>query len=360
MRGSMTASTPAVQQYDVLEIRHMVDAVLHDFLARKAGGPDGPLIRAPLDVLRHFLDGGGKRVRPLYCCLGWISVGNESLSGEVLRAAAGLELFHTFALVHDDLIDGSDSRHDRPTAHRAFAAHAPRERAEWFGESSAVLLGDLCEVWSAELLGGLGGGPVQAVVREMADRMRCELVIGQYLDLFASGDDSHSMEDALRVIHYKTTKYTVERPLQIGAALAGAGPEVLDACAAYARPLGEAFQMYDDLEDVVVDAARPGTSGSDLREGKRTVVLALAMRHARPTQAERLRRLVGDPALGEEELAEARALIAATGAPDMVRRMVVERRLKALAILRQAPFHPVAKDGLERLTDLAVPGVAGW
>ncbi|MFF5477975.1 polyprenyl synthetase family protein [Streptomyces sp. NPDC012935] len=356
----MTASTPAVQQYDVLETRDAVNAVLDDFLAGKAGGPDGPLIGTPLAVLRHFLDGGGKRVRPLYCCLGWSSVGNEPLNSEVLRAAAGLELFHTFALVHDDLIDGSDSRHDRPTAHHAFAAHGPSHRAEWFGESSAVLLGDLCEVWSAELLGDLGGGPAQAVVRETVDRMRCELVIGQYLDLLASGDDSHSVEDALRVIHYKTTKYTVERPLQIGAALAGAGPDVLDACAAYARPLGEAFQMYDDLEDVVVDAARPGTSGSDVREGKRTAVLALALQHARPAEAERLRELVGDPALGEEELAEARALIAATGAPDLVRAMVVERRLEALSILESAPFHPAAKDGLKRLTDLAVPGVAGW
>ncbi|MET8030537.1 polyprenyl synthetase family protein [Streptomyces avermitilis] len=356
----MTAPTTASRQFDVLEARGAVEAALFDFLADKAHGPDGPFIETLLDVLQDFLDGRGKRVRPLYCCLGWCSVGNAPLSDEVMRAAAGLELFHTFALVHDDLIDRSDSRHNRPTAHHAFAARRSDMRAAWFGESAAVLLGDLCEAWSAELLGDLGDGPGQAVARHVVDCMRGELVIGQYLDLLASDDGCGSVEDALRVIHYKTTKYTVERPLQIGVALAGGGQDVLDACAAYARPLGEAFQMYDDLEDVVVDGAEPGTDGSDLREGKRTVVLALAMQYARPEQAERLRSLVGDPDLGPEGLAEVRGLIAATGAPGMVRQMVVERRLEALAILDRAPFHPAAKDGLRHLTDLAVPGVEGW
>ncbi|MEU4933088.1 polyprenyl synthetase family protein [Streptomyces yokosukanensis] len=356
----MTAPTTASRQFDVLEARGAVEAALFDFLADKARGPDGPFIETLLDVLQDFLDGRGKRVRPLYCCLGWCSVGNAPLSDEAMRAAAGLELFHTFALVHDDLIDRSDSRHNRPTAHHAFAARRSDIRAAWFGESAAVLLGDLCEAWSAELLGNLGDGPGQAVARQVVDCMRGELVIGQYLDLLASDDGCGSVEDALRVIHYKTTKYTVERPLQIGAALAGGGQDVLDACAAYARPLGEAFQMYDDLEDVVVDGAKPGTDGSDLREGKRTVVLALAMQYARPEQAERLRRLVGDPDLGPESLAEVRDLIAATGAPGMVRQMVVERRLEALAVLDRAPFHPAAKDGLTYLTDLAVPGVEAW
>ncbi|KUM99428.1 hypothetical protein AQI95_39215 [Streptomyces yokosukanensis] len=356
----MTAPTTASWQFDVLEARGAVEAALFDFLADKARGPDGPFIETLLDVLQDFLDGRGKRVRPLYCCLGWCSVGNAPLSDEAMRAAAGLELFHTFALVHDDLIDRSDSRHNRPTAHHAFAARRSDIRAAWFGESAAVLLGDLCEAWSAELLGNLGDGPGQAVARQVVDCMRGELVIGQYLDLLASDDGCGSVEDALRVIHYKTTKYTVERPLQIGAALAGGGQDVLDACAAYARPLGEAFQMYDDLEDVVVDGAKPGTDGSDLREGKRTVVLALAMQYARPEQAERLRRLVGDPDLGPEGLAEVRDLIAATGAPGMVRQMVVERRLEALAVLDRAPFHPAAKDGLRYLTDLAVPGVEAW
>ncbi|MEV6947879.1 polyprenyl synthetase family protein [Streptomyces sp. NPDC051172] len=356
----MVAPPTASQQFDMTALRLTVEDALLEFLQRKACGPDGPLLGKMFDVLRDFIGGGGKRVRPLYCCLGWSSVGNAPLGSTVLRAAAGLELFHTFALVHDDVIDGSERRHDRPTAHHAFAAHGPRERAAWFGESAAVLLGDLCEVWSAELLGGLGDGAKQAVVRDILDRMRGELVLGQYLDLLASGDDCGSVENALRVIHYKTTKYTVERPMQIGAALAGADPAHLDACAAYARPLGEAFQMYDDLEDVVIDGGGGGTDGRDLREGKHTVVLALAMQHARPQAAERLRKLVGNPSLSEQDLAEARALIASTGAPDMVRRMVLERRQEALAILDDAPFHPVAKEALRRLTDLAVPGVRQW
>ncbi|MFF8874560.1 polyprenyl synthetase family protein [Streptomyces massasporeus] len=146
-------TTASQQQLDMTALRLTVEETLFAFLQQKACGADGPLMTGMFDVLRDFLGGGGKRVRPLYCCLGWSSVENAPMDSSALRAAAGLELFHTFALVHDDLIDGSELRHDRPTAHRAFAALGPEERAAWFGESAAVLLGDLCEVWSAELLG---------------------------------------------------------------------------------------------------------------------------------------------------------------------------------------------------------------
>ncbi|MFF4185427.1 polyprenyl synthetase family protein [Streptomyces sp. NPDC001691] len=356
----MTRLSTTDLEFDVHSTRRAVEQTLEAFLADKERGPNGAMLATPLKVLRHFLNGGGKRVRPLYCCLGWRLVDNAPFTHEVLRAAAGLELFHTFALLHDDLIDSSDSRHDRPTAHHVFRQHGPHGRHQWFGESAAILLGDLCEVWSAELLGALDATAGPRVARTTLDQMRGELVIGQYLDLCASGGELGSVEDALQVIHYKTTKYTVERPLQIGAALAGADQAVLDACAAYALPLGEAFQMYDDLEDVVVDSAKPGVTGNDLREGKHTVVLALALQKATAAQAGRLRELIGNPSLDEDQLAEARALIASTGAPDEVRRLVVERRHQALDILATAPFHPAAKRALARLTDVAVPGVATW
>ncbi|MFI1971840.1 polyprenyl synthetase family protein [Streptomyces cinnamoneus] len=355
----MTILEAATPHIDLGRVRQAVEDTLECFLAGKAEGEDGARIAAPLRVLRDFLGGGGKRVRPLYCCLGWFAVAGRPPTTEVLRAAAGLELFHTFALIHDDVIDGSDSRHARPTAHRAFEQDGPGPRARWFGESAAILLGDLCEVWSAELLGGLSG-PSPASARAVLDRMRGELVIGQFLDLRAFGTDFGNVEDALAVIHYKTTKYTVERPLQIGAAMAGASSSVLGVCAAYARPMGEAFQMCDDLEDVLPDPARGDATGNDLREGKHTVVLALALRDAGAAESARLRELVGDPDLDADGLAEAQALIAATGAPRTVRRMVVERRRQALDVLAAAPFGPAARQALARLTDLALPGVDRW
>ncbi|AKT37833.1 polyprenyl synthetase family protein [Chondromyces crocatus] len=347
---------PDATELDLRALRTAVERTLARFLEDKARGPLGPHIAKLIPVLHHFLDGGGKRVRPLYCCLGWHTLDDAPPTDDVLRAAAGIELFHTFALIQDDVMDRADTRHGRPTAHRLLAAQGPRSRAPWFGESVAILLGDLCEAWSAELLGGLG----HPIARRPVDLMRSETIVGQYLDLCASGRDPGSVNSAFTVIHYKTTKYTVERPLQIGAALAGAEPALMDTYAAYAQPLGEAFQVYNDLEDVLPDSTKPDTGGSDLREGKHTVVLALALRSANVAQAELLDHLVGDPHLDAIELAQVRALIAATGAVDQAKRLVLERRRQALRVLEAAPFRPAAKRALDRLTAIAMPRAARW
>ncbi|QCX82739.1 Octaprenyl-diphosphate synthase (plasmid) [Streptomyces sp. YIM 121038] len=340
---------------DLHAIRREVEAFLRTFLEHKERAGDGQLLGIPLQVLGNFLDGGGKRLRPLLCCLGWLAVATGPLERSVLRAAAGLELFHAYVLIHDDLIDGSDTRHGRPTVHRDFGARSSVPRVDWFGQGSAILLGDLCEAWSAELLGAPEGAAPDTV-RGVIDRMRSEVVLGQLLDLNSCGEDFGSVEGALRTIHYKTTKYTVERPLQIGAALAGAGGAVLEACRAFAHPLGEAFQMYDDLEDV--DGGK--ASGADLRDGKHTVVLALALRHAGERNACRLRNLVADGGLDEDGVREARELITDSGAPAIVRAMVGARRRQALDVLDTAPFQPDAKDALRTLTDLAIPGASAW
>ena len=338
-------------------VRRAVDETLAGFLDGKAQGPYGSLLEAPLRILRGFLDGGGKRVRPLYLCVGWHAVEGRAITPAVLRAAAGIELFHTFALLHDDVIDGSDTRHGLPTVPRQFASLCAGAGAGRFGDGAAVLLGDLCEVWSTELL---EGADMPALAREALAAMRTELVVGQYLDLCAGGERVGTVEHALKVIHYKTTKYTVERPLQIGAALAGADHAVLDACTAYARPVGEAFQLLDDLQDVLPEDEGGTADGSDLREGKHTVVLTLAVGRCTTAQAERLRRLVGDRALDARGLAEARALIAATGAPETVKAMILEWRRQAMEALGRTPFHPSIPAILRHLTDLAIPQVAAW
>jgi geranylgeranyl diphosphate synthase type I len=345
------------EAHDLRGVRRAVDAVLERFLDAKERGPYGAHLTDPLEILRDFLGAGGKRVRPLYLCTGWYAVRGAPLTAGVLKAAAGVELFHTFALLHDDVIDRSEVRHHRPTAQLQFGAIGSRRREPWFGESAAVLLGDLCEAWSAELLGDASAiGPARVAL----DAMRSELVVGQYLDLCASGEGFGSVAKAMQVIHFKTTKYTVERPMQLGAALAGADSAALEACSAYARPLGEAFQLLDDLEDVLELADGGTESGTDVREGKHTVVLALAAARCDRASAARLRRLVGDRGLDAEQLAEARAIIAATGAIRDVKEMILDRRRQAMNILDHAPFHSDAKSILARLTDLAVPQVASW
>ncbi|MCF6525844.1 polyprenyl synthetase family protein [Streptomyces sp. JJ36] len=379
------------------EVPAAVDEVLARFFAAKAETgrdparlPEGAAGLGDLIALLRDFTRGGKRLRPLLCCCGWHAAGGGD-PAPVLPAAASLELFHTFALIHDDVMDRSETRRGRPTVHRTLAARArrlPHLDAERFGNSAAVLLGDLAMVWSDELLHS-GGLPAErlAAARTVLDAMRSEVMYGQYLDLLGGslsaagggqgaaagggregardgeegardgeegardGEEvaAGGLEAALTVVRYKTAKYTAERPLQLGAALAGGDRAVLAACSAYGVPLGEAFQLRDDLLGVF---GEPGVTGKsrldDLRDGKHTALLALALRRADPLQARALRALVGDPELSEEDAALVRGILRRTGAADTVERMIADRRARALRALDDAPFPPSARALLRR------------
>ncbi|GAA3722216.1 polyprenyl synthetase family protein [Streptomyces tremellae] len=323
-----------------------MDAVLRGFLDAKERGAPGGELPYLTTTLRGLLT-GGKRIRSILCAYGWYAAGpgREALE-TAIRAAASLELFQVFALVHDDVMDDSDTRRGQPSAHRALAAAytdsgGPGARAEAHGMGAAVLLGDLALVWSDELLhtAGLEPGRLAEVLPLVAE-MRSEVMYGQLLDLCTTGRrPSGDVDAALHVIRYKTAKYTMERPLQIGAALAGGPPEVLDACSAFGVPLGEAFQLRDDLLGVFGD---PGTTGKpaldDLREGKATVLMAHAVRAANPAQLEVLHTLVGDPGLTRRQAKEVRRVLEETGAREAVEEMIEERRAQALRALDDAPF----------------------
>jgi geranylgeranyl diphosphate synthase type I len=331
------------------DYRGKVDDFLGAFLAGKRGGEYGPHLELPLRVIEDFLAGGGKRLRPMYCYCGWLAAGGDPTDERIVRVGAAEELFHTFALMHDDLIDAADLRRGQPTAHRAVEEYLPRPWMDQWGEKVALLVGDLCAVFADELFGMLDGR-----AREMLDRMRTELVIGQYLDLLATDRGAGTVPAALAAVMYKTAAYTVQRPLHIGAAAAGASDAVISACTDYALPLGEAFQLCDDLEDVVEDPSEPGYVGSDLREGKTTTVIAIAVRDASPAQRQRLLALLGDPGLDARGAAEARSIIAATGAVTTVVDMITRRRDQALRSLRSAPFPPEAAELMEQLALRAV------
>ncbi|GAA3909903.1 hypothetical protein GCM10023084_72520 [Streptomyces lacrimifluminis] len=245
-------STPAVAAAaaELPGTRREVDAVLARFVdsqARKASLQGFPPEVA--QTLRCFLFSGGKRLRPALCVIGWNAAADEPPTGAVLQAAASLEMFHAFALIHDDVMDSSDTRRGHPTTHRSLAAHhAGRRDAERLGTSAAILLGDLALAWSDELLHTAGLTPGQlAEAVEVVGEMRTELMYGQYLDLCAAGQPCDDVDAALKTARYKTARYTIERPLHLGIALAGGNPPLRVALSAYALPLGEAFQLRDDL-----------------------------------------------------------------------------------------------------------------
>ncbi|MFJ5774593.1 polyprenyl synthetase family protein [Streptomyces sp. NPDC093094] len=354
-------AVPAAVLLDLDAVRCDVEAVLTDFFrAKERAAREAGLSGAPVRVLADFVGAGGKRLRPLLCAAGWCAAaGGEAVPPEaVLKVAAALEMFHAFALVHDDVMDGSPARRGRPSVHRTLAGlhPGPGPLAAEFGRAAAVLIGDMAFAFSDELVHTAGLSPQElARVLPLLGAMRIETMHGQWLDLLTTGRPSGDVETARTVIAHKTAKYTVERPLHIGAALAGPASAVQAACSAYALPLGEAFQLRDDLLGVFGTARATGKDPlDDLREGKNTVLLATARQRADPAQRSVLRALVGKRDLTEPEAARIRTVIEATGARADVERMIARLRRDALRALAEASFPAAAAGALHDLAHAVV------
>jgi geranylgeranyl diphosphate synthase type I len=367
---------------DVAESTRLVDVVqerIDTFLGEQRPHLAG--IASDLDPFARFsadLLQGGKRFRALFCYWGWQSISGLESSFDplatdpdkaqltaVLTASAGLEFFHAAALVHDDIMDKSDTRRGLPAAHRRFE-ELHREGgwladAATFGTSGALLFGDLLLSWSDELISeafdSLPSRDAARAARREFNRMRTEVTVGQYLDIleenaWRSQDDETLLSRAQRVIVYKSAKYSVEAPLTIGAAMAGGTPAHLEALRRFGLPLGIAFQLRDDLLGVFGDPAVTGKpAGDDLREGKRTVLIATA-RASLPGNAVRLLdELLGDPDLDEEQVATLQATIRESGAVDAIEASIADQVARAKTAVSNADLAPSAKAQLSQLAD---------
>src|SRR3954454_22949964 len=292
--GPVTARTQDPPAVDLMAAVHLdrlrgaVAAALEEFLAtqrRTLTGMD-PALGAITEEI-SALARGGKRLRPAFAYWGWRGAAGDTpgpaeAEDAVLRAVAALEFVHVSALVHDDVMAGASTRRGRPATHLGFAslhgADALDGDPSTFGVAAAILVGDLALVWSDELLrcSGLTSAALTRA-RGVWDTMRTEVTAGQYLDLLRAAGGLPGPQGALTVARYKSAGYTVQRPLQLGAAIAGAGPRAVDAYTAIGLPLGEAFQLRDDVLGVFGDPAVTGKSADDaLREGKQTLLIALA------------------------------------------------------------------------------------
>lgn len=257
---------------------------------------------------------GGKRLRPQFCYAGWLVAGGDPDETGILAAAASFEWLQASALAHDDLMDGSDTRRGKPSVHRAFEArHRDLNNvgdAAQFGRSAALLLGDLMLSWSDEMFRNCGLDNIDAGANYL-DLCKTEVVAGQYLDVVGQTRPEFSVAEAMRVVRFKSAKYTIERPLHVGAALAGTDDELLASLSVFGLPLGEAFQLRDDLLGVFGDPEVTGKpAGDDLREGKRTVLIARTAERTDDAGRELLRRGLGN----DEHIDQLRELIISTGA----------------------------------------------
>ena len=356
----MTA--PSTAPWDEAEFRDRLTDVLERFVddqtSRLAAlGPDAQRL---LDAAREAVS-GGKRLRAMFCQWGFRAVRaprDEVEELALLRACGALELLHASALVHDDLMDASDTRRGRPAVHRAFEeAHRAagwRGTPEQYGAAAAILLGDLLLVWADELLRTCGlPGDVVAKALRWFDTTRSEVITGQFLDVSVQARGDADVEQAMRVLRYKSAKYSIERPLHVGAALAGGAEDVFTALSGYGLPLGEAFQLRDDLLGVFGDASVTGKpAGDDLVEGKRTVLVALALAGLDAEEGKLLDSSLGRP-LTEDEVARLRGLIERSGAQADVERRIAELTDGCLAALHDPTIAPEARDTLRSLAAAA-------
>ena len=327
------------------------DPLLREFLARKGRDLDGlPLDLKPVhEALTDYLLRGGKRMRGALALLGCEAA---SARPELARnASLGLELLHAYLLIHDDFMDGDELRRGGPTLHVALGKRSPH-----LGDSLAILAGSLCEAWAVELL---LSSPVEPERTLRAAKLLCQalqsVILGQSLDLAAPFEPPLDDGGVARLQALKTGSYTFELPLRIGAVLGGASAAVLDALERFARPLGIAFQIADDLLGTLGSTEVTGKpSGSDLREGKRTLLLARALRMATPSDAALLRESLGRRDLQEASVEAARGVLIRSGAAASCREEADRLLRQALAALDGAPISEPVTRTLREIATYAV------
>jgi len=342
-----------------------VERVLAEFLGEAAAPirERAPTFQASLDTLRDFVLGGGKRLRPTFAWWAWRGAGGDPSGPHaegILRAIASLELVQACALIHDDLIDSSDSRRGAATVHVTYARRHAAEgllgESSQYGLAAAVLIGDLAQAWADDMY-STAPLPAETLAagRRAWQAMRSEVLAGQQLDIHTQAAGDSSVEAALRVNRLKTASYTVQRPTHLGAALAGASTEVIETLLRFGSDLGVAFQLRDDLLGVFGDPTVTGKpAGDDLREGKRTLLVALgtqlALESGDTAAHETITTAVGNPALSHSQLETVRHALTDTGAVDAVERRIGTLHDTAVATLRHAELTQPAHG---RLVELA-------
>jgi geranylgeranyl diphosphate synthase type I len=327
-------SDPA--QFNVWRIglRRKVLTHLTEFVTgRCAAELDESGVEVAGDILMKFV-AGGKCLRSTFMYLGWLAGAQDS--DEALFACAGLELLHAFALLQDDVMDAASSRRGRPAAHIQFSQwHRNRQLsgpAERFGESAAILLGDLCLIWAEQMLreSGLDHRRLQQAWPRY-DAMRTELAVGQFADLASDIRDLPSMDTVLEVARRKSGNYTVRRPLEIGAAMSGCSDRTVSGLGRYGEAVGEAFQLRDDLLGVFgAETVTGKPTGQDLIERKPTSVVITAHDLADPPTRRQLSELMNSGDLDDNAIERWRTLIVTTGAVQRIEDMISSRVSSAL------------------------------
>ena len=337
------------------ELIHRVNAVLANSISTSSSR--WTALQADLnDVfveINALVMGGGKRLRPQFSHWGWVAVGGSTDAEESARIGAAIELLHAAALFHDDIIDDADTRRGRVTSHKTIAQHHGNNgwtgESRRFGEGSTILIGDITYVMSDALMDNL-----PAAARPLWHELRLEMNIGQYLDVLGSARETRNVAEADLICRMKSAKYTIERPLHIGAVAAHPerGTALIPMLSAYGLPLGDAFQMRDDILGAYGDSEVTGKPvGGDFREGKPTPLLARAHQMAHKHHLDVLAK-VGQPGLTDEDIAEIQQVVIDTGALKAMEDLISSNHARAVQALEKSHMQGESYDALVHLADV--------
>lgn len=337
---------------ELTEVAAKVDRRVAEVLAGEQARWESqdPRLAEMVDMLSTIVSGGGKRMRAAFCYWAWRGVSEDGTDeSAIIDAGAAFEFMQAFALIHDDIMDDSAQRRGQPTIHHSqaqrFANTGWQGEPRRYGEGVAILAGDLSHVYADRLVHG-----ASPAARAIWDDLRIELNLGQYLDLRSAAAGERDSKTAQSVATFKSALYTIVRPLQFGVSLDGpAPPEVLDQLDRFGRPLGQAFQLRDDLLDVVGDSSVLGKPvGDDLREGKPTEILAVAIERAKPAQMALLNQ-VGQSDLSDSDLEKIIEILNETGALDFIEQKIALLVETSHSEAEKLPFAGDVKSTLQAL-----------
>ena len=348
-----------IHPLDDHDLRSRIQEIISGFIAdhRAVMGTISADVLPLVDSLSGLMD-GGKRLRPAFAYWGYRSTG-ASDNDHIVKAAASLEFLQACALIHDDVMDDSDTRRGKPAAHKQFMAlhqsHEWNSSAVRFGDGAAILIGDLALSWADEMLltSGLSNEQLSRAKR-IYDIMRTELMAGQYLDLLEQVRGNTTVESSRTVIRYKSAKYTIERPLHMGANIAGASSHHQQILSDYGLALGEAFQLRDDVLGIFGDAIVTGKpAGDDLREGKQTMLVARARDLSSGESLTEFNKLFGQPDLNGDQIEDLQTIISDCGALAEIEAQIDELTALALDSIQDATIADDAREALQLLAVMA-------
>jgi geranylgeranyl diphosphate synthase type I len=344
-----------MQVHDQAAFKQRVESILDEFLDEEIDRlTEMSESLAPIAVQVRDAVASGKRLRSAFCYWGWRAAGQSDCEA-VVKAAAAMELVHAAAKVHDDVIDASPTRHGVPTAHVALDRLVECGDSPGLGGTAlALLLGDMLAAWSVQLFAscGLPGAFIERA-RPLWASLTRELIAGEILDVMLSHRPV-PVDIARQIARLKSSRYSVELPLHLGARLGGASQSTVQTLAAYGRPVGEAFQLRDDLLGVFGDPHLTGKSNlDDLTGGKPTVLLAITRSLASPPQRACIDRLMGRTSLTRADADEVRQVMQVTGAREQAEQLVRERHEQALAALDRSRFDHRSYHALRALATIA-------